>query len=122
MYSAAAPGDGACPPNTVYVGRPSRWGNPLSIAAALDMGYANTRTGAHAVCVQAFQDWLTHGKDSELRFPSGADRHDDMTRHLYELRGKWLACWCRLDQLCHADVLLAAENRADVSVATGGPE
>jgi hypothetical protein len=28
-----------------------------------------------------------------------------------ELRGKNLACWCRLDQSCHADVLLELANR-----------
>jgi len=28
-----------------------------------------------------------------------------------ELAGKDLACWCRLDQPCHADVLLAIANR-----------
>jgi len=26
------------------------------------------------------------------------------------LRGKNLACWCRLDQPCHADVLLKIAN------------
>ncbi|HEX5183627.1 MAG TPA: DUF4326 domain-containing protein [Allosphingosinicella sp.] len=28
-----------------------------------------------------------------------------------ELRGKNLACWCRLDAPCHADVLLELANR-----------
>lgn len=27
-----------------------------------------------------------------------------------ELRGKDLCCWCPLDQLCHADVLLEIAN------------
>lgn len=30
-----------------------------------------------------------------------------------ELRGKNLACWCPLDQPCHADVLLELANMAD---------
>lgn len=29
---------------------------------------------------------------------------------LQELRGHDLACWCRLDQPCHADVLLGLAN------------
>jgi hypothetical protein len=29
---------------------------------------------------------------------------------LLDLRGKNLACWCRLDQPCHADVLLELAN------------
>lgn len=32
-----------------------------------------------------------------------------------ELRGKNLACWCRLDQPCHADVLLEIANGSDES-------
>jgi hypothetical protein len=28
-----------------------------------------------------------------------------------ELRGKDLACWCREDQACHADILLEKANR-----------
>ena len=32
---------------------------------------------------------------------------DDVTR---ELRGRDLACYCPLDQPCHADVLLAIAN------------
>ncbi len=28
----------------------------------------------------------------------------------YQLRGKDLACWCPLDQPCHADVLLELAN------------
>ncbi len=27
-----------------------------------------------------------------------------------ELRGKDLACWCPLDQLCHAEMLLEVAN------------
>lgn len=30
-----------------------------------------------------------------------------------ELAGKNLACWCPLDQPCHADVLLELANRAE---------
>jgi hypothetical protein len=33
-----------------------------------------------------------------------------LRRHLHELRGKDLACWCALDQPCHADVLLEIAN------------
>lgn len=32
-------------------------------------------------------------------------------RRLHDLRGKNLACWCPLDQPCHADVLLDIANK-----------
>jgi hypothetical protein len=31
-------------------------------------------------------------------------------QHLPELRGRDLACWCRLEHWCHADTLLAIAN------------
>lgn len=35
---------------------------------------------------------------------------EHLLANLSELRGKNLACWCRLDQPCHADVLLEKAN------------
>lgn len=35
---------------------------------------------------------------------------DPVVFDLSELRGKDLACWCPLDQPCHADVLLEIAN------------
>lgn len=72
------------PPNTVYVGRGSRWGNPYRVGTCL--------IGDHASAVIAFKANLP------LHFKCE------------ELRGKNLACWCRLDQPCHADVLLKIAN------------
>ncbi|MGO8055976.1 DUF4326 domain-containing protein, partial [Rhizobium leguminosarum] len=41
-------------------------------------------------------------EDGSLPFTMKQVRH--------ELRGKNLACWCPLDQPCHADVLLEIAN------------
>ena len=73
------------PANTVYVGRPTKWGNSFSI----EPEHAYTRLSA----VAAFRNRLVR-----LIAIGACD--------LNELRGKHLACWCRLDQPCHADVLL----------------
>ena len=75
------------PPNTVSVTRPGKWGNPFRITA--------TCTPADAV--SAFRRMIE----------GGAYRK----QHLDELRGKNLACFCSLDQPCHADVLLEIANR-----------
>lgn len=77
------------PPNTVYVGRPTKWGNPW--------GIDQTR-GSRAEAVRLFQLWLT-------------DRRPDLCNAVRrDLAGRDLACWCPLDQPCHADVLLAIAN------------
>lgn len=79
------------PPDTVSVTRPGMWGN----YAALRMGFT---TGQSAV--DAFRSWLeTEASES---WKGHARR---------VLRGKNLACWCRLGQPCHADVLLEIANQ-----------
>lgn len=77
------------PENTVKVDRTSRWGNPFRIAPGHDA----------AACVHEFRGYV------ESRLASGQGYP------LTELRGKNLACWCRLDAPCHADVLLEIANR-----------
>jgi len=82
------------PENTVYVGRPSIWGNPF---APDEYGIEDR---AHAV--EVFSNMLKYGNDDDYPL------EDEIRRHL---RGKNLACWCPLDQPCHADVLLELANR-----------
>lgn len=78
------------PRNAVYVGRPSKWGNP----------YTAEEWGADAVPM--FQAFV----ETNRRPANGPTLR--MVRE--ELRGKDLACWCPLDQPCHADVLLKLAN------------
>lgn len=75
--------------NTIYVGRPSKWGSPFIIGEVYE-GKKLTRTSSVNLFV------LNRGflKESEIQ----------------ELRGKNLACWCSLNERCHADYLLAWAN------------
>lgn len=100
------------PEGAVYVGRPTKWGNPYRVSTSVngwvvrddnDVDYepwANTKASAHRRAVELFSD-------IEVEIGLLADRGADLTA----LAGKDLACWCPLDQPCHADVLLAAANR-----------
>ena len=72
------------PPNTVYVGRPSKWANPFP-----DLRHRSLIR--HSDRVKAIE-----------RFTAEILPTLDLT----PLRGRNLACFCRLDQPCHADVLL----------------
>jgi hypothetical protein len=82
------------PENTVYVGRPTKWGNPYSIGGEL------TEDAQRAVA--RYRAWI----DSTNHLSTV-----DKTRIRAELCGKDLACWCPLDQPCHADVLLEIANQ-----------
>lgn len=73
------------PPNTVSVARPGRWGNPFKIGP----------DGTAAEVVRRFEIEMPE-------FTKEAARQ--------ELGGKNLACFCQLDQPCHADVLLKVAN------------
>ncbi len=76
------------PPNTVYVGRPTKWGNPY-------MGGSSGWDRLEAI--NAYNRRVT--RITEFAEAARA-----------ELRGKNLACWCPLGQPCHADVLLEVAN------------
>jgi len=75
------------PPDTIYVGRPTQWGNPWG-----PDGFLNKRER-----VEAFERRARRFKQSD---PDGFEVW------IAPLRGMNLACWCDLDNLCHADVLL----------------
>lgn len=78
------------PPNTVYVGRPSKWGNPYKTASD-------------------FREWLYCAGTLKYkgRYGSGAWYRASV---ISKLRGKNLACWCPLDKPCHADELMRLAN------------
>lgn len=97
------------PPNTVYVGRPGRFGNPFDWTIY-----------GHEGAVDFFQRWLADDLTIAERQSSGIDLPDleiqrrmklDILGHLDVLKGKDLACWCSLDKPCHADVLLDLANK-----------
>ena len=73
------------PENTVYVGRPSKWANQFTVEK-----YGQEKA------VEMFRDYIGHQNSP----------HDFEPEDIEQLRGKNLACWCGLDQPCHADVLL----------------
>jgi hypothetical protein len=77
------------PPGALVVARPSRWGNPFPITPEI------TRSQA----VERYRAWLAEPEQAEL--VAGARRG---------LAGHDLACWCPLDEPCHADVLLEVVN------------
>jgi hypothetical protein len=94
------------PEGAVYVGRPSKWGNPFTVAAAIAAGYQLEWAPLMAVC--AYREWLRGNP-----FYAGHERRRDhiLARAHDELAGRDLVCWCPPDQPCHADVLIELANR-----------
>ena len=82
------------PPDAVYVGRPSKWGNPFKIGQTYH-GRVMHRQDA----IDACRDWLFHSNEGMA-----------LLCGIGELRGKDLVCWCA-PLPCHADILLELANK-----------
>lgn len=96
----------------VSVCRPSIFGNPFTMKDAVEVGYVRDPKEKLATLflVDCFADWIS-GSDKWWTGPVSEQRRKAVISRLGELRGKNLACFCRLDQPCHADVLLEIANR-----------
>jgi hypothetical protein len=70
----------------VYVGRPSKWGNPFAIG----------RDGTREEVVAKYKDWL-------MTQPA-------LLAALHQLKGKKLGCWCA-PRACHGDVLAGLADK-----------
>lgn len=77
---------GIPPEGAVYVGRPSKWGNPYTIG----------RDGTREQVIAKFRIYLVREIQLGHLDPS-------------ELRGKDLVCWCAPAD-CHARILIEAAN------------
>lgn len=64
----------------VYIGRPSKWGNPFTIG----------KDGDRNEVIKKYARWLS--------------KQPDLLAALPELRGKILGCWC-YPKACHGDIL-----------------
>lgn len=81
------------PPNSVYVGRPTQWGNSFKVGVD-----ARTREE----CIDLY-------RENTLK----VILHYHGIGYFEPLRGKDLVCWCGLDQACHADLLLELLESTD---------
>jgi hypothetical protein len=83
------------PADAVYVGRPSKWGNPYTHLPG-NPGGAESIMGGRALAISLYEEYL-HLRPEIL----------DAAKQ--ELRGKDLVCWCA-PLACHADILLRIAN------------
>ncbi len=129
------------PEGAVYVGRPTRWGNPFSTLRGSVIGprwfdvkdWPLTR-GVRLVDDERLELYSSHSSpDSAVEASVDLfrtlvlvrlrDRSDEARVWLDPLRGRDLACWCPLDQQpCHADVLLELANTAVNGPTVAAPE
>lgn len=84
------------PDSAIYVGRPTRWGNPFTVEQY-----------GRGQAVLRFAEWLKHSPEARWQ-----------REHIHELAGRDLICWCSPAR-CHAKVLaVAARAKADGRLAS----
>jgi hypothetical protein len=88
------------PEGAVYVGRPTQWGNPFEADVLGQHGAVD----AYAVHLAAYFGW-EYRTVRRAFYPWPVDS-SAFANWIAPLQGRDLACWCPLDQPCHADVLL----------------
>jgi len=102
------------PPNTVKVDRATMWGNPFLVVPQTDAGWreiaqsqdTSFRCFTAAEAVARYEYLLLE----VTRRGGGRLFALDIMDNIHKLRGKHLACWCPLNEPCHADVLLRLAN------------
>jgi hypothetical protein len=75
------------PPGAVYVGRPTKWGNPFTV-----------EHHGREQCISLYRQWLMDPEQACLRALA-----------VRELAGRDLVCWCA-PLACHAEILSAVAN------------
>lgn len=68
-------------PCDIYIGRPSKWGNPFFIG----------KDGTRDEVIEKYKEWV--------------HKQDYLMKDLLFLQGKKLGCWCK-PLACHGDILL----------------
>lgn len=101
------------PENAVYVGRPTRWGNPFKVG---EIAPHRHLTGSqpyrmyidrHRVLDAAHAAVLYRAIVTEPNLHQYTGFIPPVIVQIREaLEGRDLACWCPPDQPCHADILL----------------
>lgn len=87
------------PEGAVVVARPSKWGNPFVVGDS----WTAPNGGRVVVADRAMATGMFAAHVLTWRPPM-------VERVRAALAGRDLACWCPLDQPCHADVLLEIAN------------
>lgn len=84
------------PPDAVYVGRPTKWGNPFSHQNGT---LAKFKVKTREEAVAAYIDYINETEEGWAIADAARS----------ELRDKDLVCWCA-PKPCHADILLEIAN------------
>lgn len=101
------------PEGAVVVARPTKWGNPYRVVREGGFMWVEPE-GRRVVCSTDREDNMRERRaEAAALFRERWAPLIDRGVLRVELAGHDLACWCPLDEPCHADVLLELANAPD---------
>lgn len=77
----------------VYIGRPSKWGNPFSHSPGT---LAKFKAANREESIEKYREWVMS--------------QPQLLADLHELKDKVLGCWCK-PMSCHGDILAELANK-----------
>ncbi len=96
------------PPNTRYIGRPTKWGNPYRVKKPTTVLTVEQRFSLHlplcsdrAEAVKKYEWWLGRRLAIDPTFLEPLRQYD------------YLSCWCPIDEPCHVDVVIKHLTRSE---------
>lgn len=78
----------------IYIGRPSKWGNPFTHLNKTTKAKFKVSTREEAI--KKYKEWILN--------------QPELLKDLHELKGKILGCWCK-PKSCHGDILVELIER-----------
>lgn len=103
------------PQNAVYVGRPTKWGNPYRWS---DYPSVECVEGEYeGIPASVRREYAVVDFKAAVKYRIGLSNYPSAEEIRRELAGKNLVCWCSEDGPCHADVLLEIANAPEASGA-----
>lgn len=85
-------------PHDIYIGRPTKWGNPWSHKKGANANQVATRKEA----VETYEKWLRGDLE---QYGVLVNLRKWILDNLHTLEGQTLGCWCS-PALCHGDILI----------------
>jgi hypothetical protein len=86
-------------PYDVYIGRPSKWGNPYT-HLELEATEATFKVASRQEAIDKYREYLLN--------------NPELLESLSELEGKTLGCWCK-PKSCHGDVIVELLNKPKIN-------
>lgn len=91
------------PPNTLSVTRPGPWGNPFVVG---EFGTREECVKAHKILLMGF---IYVGPNPSMK--EQKKYYNFVKENIHKLKGKNLACFCKIGDPCHRQILLKIANQ-----------